>query len=48
MIPSIEQIVEGLLNGSYTREQALSWLEEHINIATDSGYEQALQENDDD
>lgn len=30
MIPSIEAIVEGLLSGEYTKEQALDWILLHI------------------
>lgn len=29
MIPSIESIVKGLLDGSYTAEQAIGWLHDH-------------------
>jgi hypothetical protein len=33
MIPSIEQIVSGLLAGVHTREQAIDWLEQHASGA---------------
>lgn len=29
MIPTIENIIEGLMDGSYTKEQAIAWLEVH-------------------
>ena len=33
MIPSIEDIVAGLLSGQYTKEQAIGWLYAHCDIA---------------
>jgi hypothetical protein len=35
MIPSIETIVEGLLDGTYSKQQAIAWLNQH---AEDAGY----------
>lgn len=36
MIPSIETIVEGLADGTYTKSQAVSWLYQHAEgVATD-------------
>ena len=34
MIPSIEQIVSGLLAGVHTKDQAIDWLEQHVSGAT--------------
>lgn len=32
MIPSIEEIIAGLVNGSVTREQASAWIAQHIEL----------------
>lgn len=51
MIPTVEDIVDGLLAGKYNKEQAMKWLEQHINSAIDEGAEHALlseQEANDD
>ncbi len=37
MIPSIEEIVAGLLNGSIPKERAIAWLEKHLELAYESG-----------
>jgi hypothetical protein len=29
VIPTIEDIVDGLLSGKFTREQAIKWLNQH-------------------
>lgn len=36
MIPDMNQIIDGLLSGQYSREQALAWLDEHMKLAGDS------------
>lgn len=36
MIPSIEDIVEGLLLKLYTAEQAKAWLRSHIQVSEDA------------
>ena len=33
MIPTIEDILDGVLDGTYTRDQALRWLEKHDELA---------------
>lgn len=35
MIPTVESIVDGLLSGLYTKEQAMAWLEIHIQRGDD-------------
>lgn len=35
MIPTIEEIIAGLLSGDFTKEQALAWLDQHIELAVD-------------
>ena len=37
MIPSIEEIIAGLLSGNFTREQASAWIDQHmqLNAASD-------------
>ena len=37
MIPDINQIIEGLLSGQYSREQAMEWIEQHLELACESG-----------
>lgn len=37
MIPSIEEILAGLLSGRYTKEQATGWLHTHMDLARDAG-----------
>lgn len=32
MIPTIEDIVAGLLAGTYTKEQAIAWLNQHVSM----------------
>lgn len=36
MIPDINQIIDGLLSGQYSREQALAWLDQHMKLASES------------
>lgn len=36
MIPSIEEIIAGLLSGAYTREQASAWLETHMQLRAET------------
>jgi len=36
MIPSIEEIIAGLLSGAYTREQAGAWLETHMQLRAET------------
>ena len=33
MIPDIENIINGLLSGEYTKEQAMKWINAHISLA---------------
>ena len=33
MIPTIETIIEGLLSGEYTKQQAVGWLHQHAEDA---------------
>ena len=33
MIPTIETIIEGLLSGKYTEQQAVGWLYQHVTAA---------------
>lgn len=33
MIPSIEEILAGLLAGHYTRDQATNWIYAHLDVA---------------
>ncbi len=37
MIPGIEEIIAGLLAGTYTKEQAQSWLNTHMELAAMNG-----------
>ncbi len=39
MIPTIEQIVKDLAAGTCTQEQAIAWLNQHVKLASDTGYE---------
>ena len=39
MIPTIEDIVKGLIAGTVTEQQALAWLNTHIELAQESGHE---------
>lgn len=36
MIPTIQEIIAGLLNGSYTGKQAEHWIQRHIELAEDA------------
>lgn len=36
MIPDINQIIDGLLSGQYSRAQALAWLDQHMKLASES------------
>ena len=36
MIPSIDEIIAGLLSGQYTREQASAWLETHMQLSAET------------
>ncbi len=36
MIPSIHEIITGLLSGAYTREQASAWLEQHMQLSAET------------
>lgn len=36
MIPSIHEIIAGLLSGAYTREQAGAWLETHMQLRAET------------
>ena len=36
MIPSIHEIITGLLSGAYTREQAGAWLETHMQLRAET------------
>jgi hypothetical protein len=38
MIPTIEQILADLMDGSITREKALAWIEAHIEAAEDANH----------
>jgi hypothetical protein len=39
MIPTIEQIMSNLLDGSITREKALAWIEAHLRLAEETASE---------
>jgi hypothetical protein len=39
MIPTIEQILADLMDGSITREKALAWIEAHLKLAEESAME---------
>lgn len=39
MIPAIEDILDDLIAGAITKEQAFKWIDQHIDLAKERGYE---------
>lgn len=39
MIPTIEDIVAGLIEGTTTREDTVKWLNEHCRLSYSGGYD---------
>lgn len=37
MIPDIESIVDGLIDGTITKEEAIRWIQIHLNAADATG-----------
>lgn len=38
MIPSLKDILAGYRDGSYSEEQCLAWLERHLHLSHEEGY----------
>lgn len=45
MIPTIEDILDGYKNGSYTQEQCLGWINQHIEGAVGKANESDLRDS---
>lgn len=42
MIPTIQEIIAGLVSGDFTQDQAQAWIDQHIALAVDANDHRAL------
>lgn len=42
MIPTLDEIIAGLLAGNFTKEQAQAWIDEHIALAVQANDHRAM------